>query len=79
MPLLEVSGAVRPIYGSLGVKRLNTKFWDDAYRGLSFKRDSPLIADSKEHALLFREFIHYSLCVFCHIMSFKSNHGLYVT
>jgi len=25
MQRLEVSGAVRPIYGSLGVKRLNTK------------------------------------------------------
>ena len=24
MPCLEVSGAVRPIYGSLGVKRLRT-------------------------------------------------------
>ena len=27
MQRLEVSGAVRPIYGSLGVKRLNTLGW----------------------------------------------------
>ena len=27
MQLLEVSGAVRPIYGSLGVKRLNCCVW----------------------------------------------------
>jgi len=26
--------------------RLNTKFWDEAYRGLSFRRVSPLITDS---------------------------------
>jgi len=27
MKRLEVSGAVRPIYGSLGAKRLNTERW----------------------------------------------------
>jgi len=27
MQRLEVRGAVRPIYGSLGVKRLNTTSW----------------------------------------------------
>ena len=27
MQRLEVSGAVRPIYGSLGVKRLNTEYF----------------------------------------------------
>ena len=35
MQRLEVSGAVRPIYGSLGVKRLNIlKTWSDCYKNL---------------------------------------------
>ena len=29
MQRLEVSGAVRPIYGSLGVKRLMEEDWND--------------------------------------------------
>ena len=34
MQLLEVSGAVRPIYGSLGVKRLMEVLWYELHWGI---------------------------------------------
>ena len=36
MQRLEVSGAVRPIYGSLGVKRLGGQTWDRIQGDLSY-------------------------------------------
>jgi len=36
MQRLEVSGAVRPIYGSLGIKRLRGKVWRSEFNCISY-------------------------------------------
>jgi len=56
MQRLEVSGAVRPIYGSLGVKRLRTKPWV-ALSHCTRKWRNLLTATTVKH-LFCRSFFH---------------------
>ena len=80
MQRLEVSGAVRPIYGSLGVKRLNklTALYGDRYECLAFEghtEDKLLISCSNIKDVWYYDLVKYGAVLREILESVKFNDG----